>query len=122
MTREELIAALKKATGPSEELDEAIATWCYEHGAIAGVNYDPVLWLMRNEGFTHSIDAALTLVPETNGKRWYQVAQAWSQATAHVRVYPVNPWEGRTREAVADAPAPALALCIAALKAQGDEA
>lgn len=63
MTREELIAALEKARGPSEELDLAVATWCFENGAIGGVNYYPQLWLLRNEGFVYSIDAALTLFP-----------------------------------------------------------
>jgi hypothetical protein len=112
MTRAELIAALEKATGPSLALDLEIKRVCE-------VPHDPRCLALQ---YTASIDAALTLVPETNGKRWYQVAQAWSQATARVRVYPVNPWEGRTREAVADAPTPAIALCIAALKAQGDGA
>lgn len=118
MTKEELIAALEKATGPSEELDLAVATWCFENGAIGGVNYDPQLWLLRNEGFVYSIDAAVTLVPETDGRRWYEIGQAWSQAVARVRVYPPNPWEGRTREATAEAATPALALCIAALRAR----
>lgn len=117
MTHEELIAALEAATGPSRELDAEIARCC-----------DARQWRLTDEGmgkvffdpleFTASIDAALTLVPETDGNRWYEIGQAWTHATAHVRVYPPNPWEGRTREAVADAPTPAIALCIAALKAR----
>lgn len=119
MTRAELIAALEKATGPSEELDEAIATWCYEHGAIAGVNYDPVLWLMRNEGFTHSIDAALTLVPE--GLRW-RVSGVPTAGKAFASCKTGSILDPATEEWEAAAPTPAIALCIAALKAQGDGA
>lgn len=62
---ETLIERLTKAEAGSDDLDLAIAEWCFANGAIAGVNYDPQLWIIRNGGeFTTSVDTALALVPE----------------------------------------------------------
>jgi hypothetical protein len=60
----ELAERCERASGPVEALDLAIATWCYENGWVAGVNYDPKLWIIRNGGFTESIDAAVSIVPK----------------------------------------------------------
>lgn len=61
----ELAERVEKLEGQDDEVDLAIAVWCYENGGIAGVNYDPKLWIERNGGeFTASMDAALSLVPE----------------------------------------------------------
>lgn len=58
----ELALACERATGPSDALDLSIAEWCYSNGAVAGVNYDPRMWIERNGGeFTRSLDAAMTL-------------------------------------------------------------
>lgn len=120
MTLEQLIAALEQATGPDWELDLAIARWCFAHGGVAGVDYDPELWRIRNGGeFTSSIDAALTLVPERCLTR---IRELWDSdgkaAAATVSRYTAPPnmmwdweWHGF-------APTPAIALCIAALKAR----
>lgn len=56
----ELAERVEAATGPSHELDLAIADACYTHG-IGGVNYDPALWVERYGGHSGSIDAAMTL-------------------------------------------------------------
>lgn len=128
MTLQELIAALEKATGPDRKVDAKIYELMIglnqyesiESDALEGVclRYypgPPGPSFSRIARYTASIDAALTLVPETDGKCWYEIGQAWSHATARLRVYPPNPWEGRTREAAADGPTPAIAVCKAAL-------
>lgn len=97
MTQSELIAALEKATGPSRDLDEQIADAFLPSG-----------WLAPR--FTASIDAALTLVPDNafwslsvpkqpdmSGKRYWASLHAGKPGA-----------RGAT---------PAIALCIAALKA-----
>jgi hypothetical protein len=112
VTKEELIARLEAATKADWELDGYICEAVRAVKPEATPHWDwPLL-------YTASIDAALTLVPETDGKRWYEIGQGWSQAVARVRVYPPSPWEGRTRDASAEAANPAIALCIAALKAR----
>ena len=112
MTIEELIAALERAEGPSDDLDLAIARWCLTNGCIAGVDYDPELWLIRNGGeFTFSIDAALSLVPDG----WHATINArpdWP--TVELNEFPlpcrsVKLLHARTAS---------IALCIAALKAR----
>lgn len=59
MSREELIAALEKATGPGYALDHEIGKWRY---AEAGLSSPAI-----HKNYTASIDAAMTLyrlVPE----------------------------------------------------------
>ena len=111
MTRAELIAALEAAKGPSDDLDLATAEWCYQNGGIAGVNYDPQLWVWRRGGnFTSIIDAALTLVPEGyQAVIWTAGAADVFASTPGVHVY--DPTQAAT---------PAIALCAAALKARNE--
>lgn len=104
----DLAARVEAAEGGDDALDLAIAEWCFGAGAVAGVNYDPQLWLLRNEGFSGSLDAALTLVPE--GWRWFvnwKCARCWT--VVDDRVVEVED---------ATAATPALALCAAALRAR----
>jgi hypothetical protein len=134
MTREELIAALEKATGPDRALDgetyvaiglPAPTEILYKtlDGAGIGLRYGGV------SKYTASIDAALTLVPE----RWQIDSMGkWS----HDALRDAGPWFAilmpkgdlstteRTKQHTRcdHAPTPALALCIAALKARGDRA
>lgn len=79
MTRDELIAALEKATGPNRELDAAIARiagWgCVMRDPQADHNwycwrkeYRSGVWIPLSL-YTASIDAALTLVPEGMRRR-----------------------------------------------------
>ncbi len=106
MTRSELIAAMEKATGPDRELDAEIVRVAFNAGVTwRSTNYTmevfPVVhWEAPHPyagmkepvpPYTASIDAALTLAPETDGKRWYEIGQAWSQAVARVRIYPPSP-------------------------------
>ena len=114
MTTAELIEKLERADGPSRELDASIQR------AFAGSPSDH--WFADHKGvwvsddsaprYTASIDAALTLVPE--GALWS--AEAWDTNgvyPAHVRA---SAWVlGAPRGYAAT---PAIALCIAALKAK----
>jgi len=104
---EELADRCEAATGPSHELDLAVADACYTHG-FGGVNYDPSLWVERYGGHTASLDAAMTLVPEG--------------------CFPLLDWTGphcRMRDQLSRdidghgfAATPALALTAAALRAR----
>jgi len=97
MTHAELIAALEKADGPSGILDMH----------IANATDKP------HREYTSSIDAALTLVPE--GWCWNTGMQN-EEYTTRPRAYcwkPAPPKDPVMR----DAATPALALCVAALKA-----
>lgn len=129
-TVEILIAKLEAAPGGSRELDELIAKavgtlpleakfWCFNpEDGNAEYNWDqtdpddPRPYLAGGEGiaYTTSIDAALTLVPE-----------GWST------MLDINPGEacctvhdnsGYVSEPAATTKTPALALCIAALRAR----
>lgn len=123
MTKDELSGALEKATGADDDLDLALAEWAqakripmpppyYDGGPI---NYDPRLWLERHDWQpTASIDAALTLRPDS---ALYAIETYDSNGVypEHVRA---SAWvQGAAR---AFAATPALAICIAALKARHD--
>lgn len=110
MTLDELIARLEAATGPSRELD----FWCWWWGkashdgelpdadyVTANIKSDP------GPRYTASIDAALTLVPE--GWEWC----AYGAGGADV-------WwpEGLHAQKMTYAASPAVALCIAAIRAR----
>lgn len=117
MTRAELIAALEQATGPDAALDSAIACsiglaqerdgFVYQMDPIAGSTHE----LFLHVPYTASIDAALTLVP---GNSFVQLSIAPRDkrklAVAYVTANDVNHQGGGDT--------PALALCVAALKAR----
>jgi hypothetical protein len=95
---QELIARLEAATGPDRDLDVAIID-----ALFPGARKFPL-------EYTASIDAALTLVPE--GWRWHLGNTLDGRGTAMIWL---NPLTG-TDEIFAAAPA--IALCIAALRAR----
>lgn len=127
MNPESLIERLEQCNGADRELDARIwaeldgrdvvcsATW---HGALFGRNRKPphdecFIWQPGRAWelvpwFTSSIDAALTLVPV--GMEW----QVHSGCGAQVNDVSIRP----VRKNYADGATPALALCIAALKAR----
>jgi hypothetical protein len=128
MTREELIAALEKAEGPSRELDCDIFV-ATAHSPF--VSYYPDCVLASLGGFaarveieeipkyTTSIDAALTLVPE--GWALYRINQyhdnknpawGWGGTLRNYLTPEIGVEVGESRASLA------LALCIAALKAR----
>ena len=103
----DLIAKLEAASEGSRELDTLV---CEVKGACPdGVRFCPGLC----PSYTTSLDAALTLVPE--GYRY----RFWAHHTG-VSGASVFPHGGGTLSRAHDAPTPALALCIAALKARTD--
>ena len=107
----DLIARLEAATGPDRELDRAIAK-------ALGVM---PLYQMRGQigsswpDFTDSIDAALTLVPE--GWRWH--SYYWPRKD-EPKIMSLVTSEPHVGIAHGKAATPALAICIAALKARGE--
>ncbi len=117
MTKEQLLAALETATGPDRELDEAIAA-CIAgasrevmpsgrvgyHKAGFWVSIEPIL------PYTSSIDAALTLVPENMDWRvGFSHDVLENECTGFARVRGPRFYDAAT---------PAIALCIASLKAR----
>lgn len=134
MTKDELIAALEAATGPSRELDRHIARLIGWHRveprhtrSTHGAWIAPADWIgAMSDGspmldslhgttmhpdvpaYTASIDAALTLVPE--GCEWSRHRGANDRMTMQVDGpgYIGRHGQGAT---------PAIALCIAALRA-----
>jgi hypothetical protein len=118
----DLIARLMDATGPDRELDALIAVAAGETpteafrpcaaidaGTFGVGSYG--LWVAP--AYTSSIDAALVLVPEDWG---WRVDSTNSAALAKIeRGYQL---EYGVADFSADGPTPAIALCIAALKAR----
>lgn len=129
-----LIERLEKASGPDRDLDGAIAVavgpWTERHGLPGPwVSKGPNHAINEAPHFTASLDAALTLVPEgwivvsmKNGdldRKYYDIRAStkWSviiarnghklEAPSEVLTFP-----SATHES------PAIALCIAALKAR----
>ena len=115
----ELIERLERATGPDRELDVAIVYALYpDIGPYQGqcIGDEPIFWhdpyrKRPAPSFTSSIDAALTLVPEGHG--W--VLDYMDPGEPDGAMVGAHACDGATF----DTPRPpALALCIAALKAR----
>jgi len=131
MTHDELIAALEKATGPDRVLDGDIAEIIgrspmgmerFANGKWGGggAQWDAPY-------YTASIDAALTLVPKEWG--WRLDTTATIPELANLKIKPTTIasciWAktengGCKKHVVAVDSNPAIALCIAALKARGE--
>ena len=133
MTPAELIEKLERADGPSRELDAALkanfyggvpmlspfnGNWCVYRDGASDPRKDRVMERPRhvphevwaNDRYTASIDAAMTLVPEG----WsYTVAWLHRNGRATVAMF-----HAKLNEQRAESHTPALALCIAALKAK----
>lgn len=108
---QDLIERLEKATGADRELDKDIYVLTTggdpsEHR----INWQYAQFLPR---FTESMDAALTLVPE--GWWWVlKLAPHRKGAFAELHSHKI----GGGELAISDGTTPAIALCIAALKAR----
>lgn len=105
MTLPELIAALEAATEPSREIDNEVDILAYEMGWRA----ERIMIPDTTPLYTASLDAALSLMPD--GAEWFRERGANGSMSMVV--------DGPSRWAEAGQGAtPALALCIAALKAR----
>ena len=126
MELDDLIARLERAEGPSAELDEAIASAVLVPDgmerlvAVPGAAV-PIQMYRFPDGsrgtalrFSASIDAALTLVPESAEEVRIQIGNQTRHANATVDF---DTFHGGKIE-VGAAIKPALALCIAALRAR----
>ncbi len=117
VTVSELIAALEKAEGPDPILDAAImqslrpeVTFRAEHNAwFYQIGDVPVR--VRVEPYTSSIDAVLPLVP---AGAWWEISAPYGEKhLARSSMYIEGKCAGYSRHKI-----PAIALCIAALKAR----
>lgn len=120
---ESLIKRLEKATGPDRVLDEAIGR------AIGTVTEDKDdEWLFLHlPYYTSSIDAALTLNPYKSDEGWWGIVQMASP-TSPMRHFggrdglfkaTVARWDtSRSEASMAWHDVPAIALCIAELRAR----
>lgn len=126
----DLIAKLEVATGPDRMLDEAIAIAAFPDLAVMP-RTDIGGWVHPSYGriappsyYTSSIDAALTLVPE--GAVWHVMTDYGGLNRAKIGP-PGNPRASvyvdadRPTFVQEDGATPALALCIAALKAHANQ-
>lgn len=105
MTRNELIAALELATVPDRELDAEIDQLAYENGWRS----ERIMTPDRTPPYTASIDAALTLVPDDMG---WMVTWVGARVWHHLEGFALNDGIEVSHKI------PAIALCIAALKAR----
>lgn len=124
MTLSSVIKELEQAQGPSRELDDAVLLacgWKTEPGELLGLPITnwvsptgSVHWRCDVPNPTSSLDAAMSLVPE--GHFWscggpdetlIRRPKPWAQV-----------WRGKQAEDSGEGPTPAIALCIAALKAR----
>ena len=123
---EELAAACERATGPDRELDTDIlialhpGSWRKAKGEafIPEKGWEPGSYSQSARTYTASLDAAMTLVPE--GATWSVTDPANRDGSKSVFGYP-----SRAHASVAGsdrehhyAVTPALALCVAALRAR----
>ena len=118
MTHDELISALEKATGPDRELDKAITEYLYLGEPLQWPDQylaDTEHWSKRAvRQYTSSLDAALTLMPpEAN---CWGIEKMKNHYEAYVsRNYVKDGHWYKDGEHLN----PAIALCIAALRARG---
>lgn len=120
----ELIEKLEAAPEGSRELDAEIARWAHGDAAYLDQPYSTPM------PYTTSLDAAMTLIPEgrTYGvgeTRYYthpltsETLEPDGKIFGWARVTKDTPIVASGEEFEAEAPTPALALTIAALKARG---
>jgi hypothetical protein len=109
---DDLIARVERATEGSADLDQEI-------GLVTGRGYfEPPC--LGSYCFTHSVDAALTLVPPNPGWRWLLDKRPYAES-GRPDGYRAEVWCSPGIEPAVTASwckTPALALCAAALKAR----
>lgn len=131
MTLVERIEAASATDHPElDAIDLAIAEWCHAGGAPGLVNYDPEMWLIRNDGWVRSIDAAVALADRVlQGWVWIvrspdRLMEVDAKAYAEIAAPEDNgaeaPWDVRRASYRSDASTPALALVAAVLRAKGE--
>ena len=113
---EALIARVEAATGPDRELDEAIEKVVIpsvkDLTRAEGGRFHPVYGRVSEPAFyTASLDAAASLVP--SGWQW----EIYSNGSALLFVQPPEPWAIRRTASALRCATPALALCLAVLRA-----
>lgn len=129
MTPQALIEALERAEGPDRELDAEIAEALEPDQSLAAKVRRASRWPVRDDclkalpkkppadtpHYTRSLDAAMTLVPAQLGIMWDVAKYPGGEAAAYV-----GQKDAPVRSFVIAA-TPAIAFCIAALKAREKE-
>lgn len=128
MTRDELIAALEKATEGDTFLDADIHEAAGRGYVIENTSGEA--WFVKDKPsavrqtqyevprYTTSLDAALSLVPKDPRGGWFWRVGYGSQCGGWAHLNRVHPDHCEQKdEASAEGATPTLALCIAALKA-----
>ena len=110
----DLIARLEALAGPDRDVDEAIACLIADphpkHGKPIG--------MINARHYTVSVDAALTLVPE--GWAWFVewIGAPFLEGRARLWIPAQRTQKLKIENITCDAKNPAIALCVAALKAR----
>jgi len=116
-----LIGRLEALEAPCRKVDmliETLQTGNRQHPYLVGINIDDKPDAGRTTyptpRYTASIDAAMTLVPE--GSEWN--IEKWAKNGVYTKHAKASAWVPGAERAYAVTPA--IALCIAALRAQED--
>jgi hypothetical protein len=115
MTREELIAALERADGgEQDELIRCALRFALMQGWITVATWDRAVRMCDAEAYE---SAALTLVPD---ELWRSILHAppFGKATVSLRTGGIT--DPKTKEWMGHAITPAIAICIAAIRARGE--
>lgn len=128
MTLVERIEAASATDHPElDAIDLAIAEWCHAGGAPGLVNYDPEMWLIRNDGWVRSIDAAVALAERVLPGWWWTAGRCG--LTCHASVGPdrafisepdLSRFDAGFHADIPNPSTPALALVAAVLRAKGE--
>jgi hypothetical protein len=120
-----LILALEQATEPSRKLDAqiAVAVGWRERGGMFGWEWiSPGGRMAELPFYTRSLDAAMGLVPDGCEWRVAKHMHGWSgQTKVFTNEAKISRWEllgTKTISEAASGATPALALCLAALRAR----
>lgn len=111
MDLDDLIARLEGSTGPDRNLDEAIDRWKHKIEGEPG----RILLPFGLVPYTSSIDAALKLVPIDGA--WHVSIWSDGEVLVYREAWAAGPSRDDDGASDNSGKTPALALCIAALKA-----
>lgn len=132
MMTDELIAKLEAASGPDVELDGRI--YCAINRLVfksirpdgSNVHFEiderGVHTMVTPHPFTASLNAALALVPEGWGWAIDHPSIQLAKRITNGAVVQAEVYDGKGLIIAVRAPTPALALCIASMKARGETA
>lgn len=108
-----LITRLENAEGPDRELDAEIQAAIGGPQIVVHIQYDGYTETLNDPPpYSASLDAAITLIPEG----WAVYSASWNAERAEFMLW--KPGHGALPNC--EAKTPAIALCIASLRARGE--